>query len=351
MRTTLLALTSLAWLFFAIARFVPPASLTRALEPIGTAAAITGLLGGPALIVAAVLAVLSARGGSRIHRALALLAVAGALAVLAPRPTQSTPGESTLTVMSWNVARLGGIHARDGKAAADEAKTQTTACLASRLAIHDPDVLVLTEVSRYDVESILEPALGRMDRRCVHAAHDAGKQLSSGTLVCAWSRALAIGDHDIVSVTQHGLPDQQFPIVRMSSRTQQLQIAGLHLPPIHRSPDRWPSWIRAGLASRAQQDLIAAVEQARDRSWPTVLAGDFNQSRHTWLHASLRETYADAHEDSRIIPGGTRLLAGWPVARIDYVYAERSSLSVVDARVDRAGCSDHDPVIARLRAR
>ena len=341
---------SLAWLLYAIARFIPPAALTGGLEPLGAAAAITGLLGGPVLVIAASAAVLAARSRTRAHLILALLAVGGALAVLAPRPTETTPAEGGLTVMSWNVARLGGFHERDGKAAADAVKVQTTACIASRLAVHIPDVLVLTEVSRYDIEHILEPALGSMERRCVHAAHDAGKQLSSGTLVCAWSQALAIEDHDIVPVAQQGLPDQQLPLVRMSGRSR-IQIAGLHLPPIHRSPDRWPAWSRAGLASQAQQDMIAAVEQAREVDWPTVLAGDFNQSRHLWLHAQLRKTYADTHEISRLMPGGTRLLAGVPVARIDYIYAERETLTVVDARVDRAGCSDHDPVIARVRGR
>ena len=351
MRTLFPALASLIWLLYGIARLIPPDALTGILEPIGSAAALTGLIAGPALVAAALLAAVAAGSRSRAHIVLALLAVVGAVAVLTPRPAETASAQEVLTVMSWNVARLGGIHERDGKAGADEAKIRTTACLASRLAVHLPDVLVLTEVSRYDVESILEPALGAMSRRCVHAAHDAGKQLSSGTLVCAWSQRLALSDHEIVPVVQQDLPDQQLPLVRMIGRSGRLQVAGLHLPPLHRSPDRWPAWSRAGLASLAQQDMIAAVEDARDSSWPTVLAGDFNQSRHLWLHAQLRKSYADTHEVSRLVPGGTRLLAGWPVARIDYIYAERDALAVVDAHVDRAGCSDHEPVIAQIQPR
>ncbi|MFT5681149.1 MAG: endonuclease/exonuclease/phosphatase family metal-dependent hydrolase [Myxococcota bacterium] len=342
----------LIWALYATARLVAPSAMVGSLEPIGTAAAITGLLTGPVLIGITIAAAGTAiRETSRVYKAIAALSLLGTLAVLAPRPTDSAPAGGALTVMSWNVGRLGGIHERDGKTAADEAKIRTTACLANQLALIEPDVLVLTEISRYDVESILEPALGSLSRRCVHAAHDAGKQLSSGTLVCAWSNLLAIKDHQIVEVTQGELPDQQYPLVKMSGPGGKLEVAGLHLPPIHRTPERWPSWTRAGLASAAQEAMVATIAEARDDDWPGVLAGDFNQSRHVWIHKQLRADYADAWESSQLGLGGTRLVRGQPAARIDYIYADRARLSVVDAVVARLGCADHDPVIARIRQR
>ena len=134
MRLAPLILAALAWLLYAIARFVPPASLTGALEPLGTAAAVTGLLSAPALFAAAVLATLGTRGRSRY--AVALLASAGFLAIFAPRPLETTPGQDTLTVMSWNVARLGGIHERDGKAAADTAtRTGSHTCASPSMSL------------------------------------------------------------------------------------------------------------------------------------------------------------------------------------------------------------------------
>jgi endonuclease/exonuclease/phosphatase family metal-dependent hydrolase len=339
MKPLLIPCAVLIWLLYALARLVPPASMVGALEPIGSAAGIVGLLAGPALAVATLLLALAARGSdARLRRALPILSLAGLVAVLAPRPTSTAHAGGALTVMTWNVGRLGGIQERDGKTAADEAKIRTTACLASRLAIVEPDVLVLTEVSRYDVERILEPALGSLSRRCLHAANDADKQLSAGTLVCAWSGLLSIREQEVVHIAQSGLPDQQLPLV-----------AVVHLPPLHRAPERWPAWSRAGLAAAAQEAMVRTIDAAGTSDWPTVLAGDFNQSRHAWIHGWLRSRYADAWESSRIGPGGTRLIAGQPAARIDYIYADRERLSVVDATVDRAGCSDHDPVVARVR--
>jgi len=342
----------LIWILHALGRLVAPAAMAGIFEPLGTMVAIVGLLTGPALVAAALASAASAyREKSRLHFSIAAISAIGGLAVLAPRPTDTAPAGGALTVMSWNVGRLGGILERDGKSAADEAKRSTTACLASHLAVIQPEVLILTEVSRYDVESILEPALGSLSERCVHAAHDAGKQRSSGTLVCTWSTLLSIEDHEIITVTQRLLPDQQYPLVKMSGPGGRLQVAGLHLPPLHRSPERWPSWIRAGLASEAQEAMVTSVTAARDMAWPSVLAGDFNQSRHAWIHAHLRSTHADAWESSQLGPGGTRLVSGLPAARIDYIYADRQRLSVVDAAVSRLGCSDHDPVIAKLRQR
>ncbi len=342
----------LTWALYALARLVPPSAMVGLLEPLGSLAAIVGLLTGPVLLGATLAAFGTAyREKSRLHNTIAITSAVAMVVVLSPRSTDVAPAGGSLTVMSWNVGRLGGIHERDGKTAADEAKRLTTACLASQLEVIQPDVLVLTEISRYDVESILEPALGSLSRRCVHAAHDAGKQLSSGTLVCAWSSLLSVKDHEIVSVTQEGLPDQQFPLVKMSGRGGRLQVAGLHLPPLHRSPERWSAWLRAGLASAAQEEMLAAADAARDADWPSVLAGDFNQSRHAWIHEQLRVDYADAWESSQLGPGGTRLVRGQPAARIDYIYADRQRLAVVDAAVVRMGCADHDPVIAKLRQR
>ncbi|MDG1479446.1 MAG: endonuclease/exonuclease/phosphatase family protein [Myxococcota bacterium] len=340
----------LTWLLYALARLVAPSAMLGLLEPLGSMAALVGLLTGPVLVLATLAAAGAAnREKSRLHNVTATLSAVGMLVVLSPRPTDVAPPGGALTVMSWNVGRLGGIHERDGKADADEAKRTMTACLASQLSVTQPDVLVLTEVSRYDVESILEPALGSLSERCVHAAHDAGKQLSSGTLVCSWSTLLSIEYHEIITVTQDILPDQQYPMVKMSGRGGRLQVAGLHLPPLHRSPDRWPAWVRAGLASAAQEAMVTSATTARDMTWPSVLAGDFNQSRHAWIHAHLRRSHADAWESSQLGPGGTRLVSGLPTARIDYIYADRQRLSVVDAAVSRRGCSDHDPIIAKIR--
>ena len=97
--------------------------------------------------------------------------------------------------------------------------------------------------------------------------------------------------------------------------------------------------------------MLDSVTEALEPDWPTVLAGDFNQSRHVWLHERLRQDYRDVFESTRAGLGGTRLIGKTPVARIDYIYADRARLDVVDASVVRVGCADHDPVVGRVRLR
>ncbi len=359
MTRLLTGLTLLPWLLYLLVRWVDPRLWLGPLEPVGTVAAWAGLIAGPLLAASVLPMVLLWRiHRRRLHLAGVVVSALAAGAVLAPTSWRAAPAGAGLTVLTWNAARLGAMVEELGKAEADYRKARTTSCIAAHLQALSPDVLMLTEVSRYDVEEILAGAFGDLSARCVHAPHDAGKQLSAGTLLCAWSRYLSLESSAVVEVPMpDGLHDQQFPVARFSGEGGRLMVAGVHLPPLRRAPERWPPWSRAGLVAAGQADMAAAAVAALDRDWPGVLAGDFNQTRHTWTSAALRSTLVDTHEAVRMGLGYTRLLDALPaarslaIARVDYIYAAPERLQVLDAQVVRAGCTDHDPVRARLRQR
>lgn len=101
----------------------------------------------------------------------------------------------------------------------------------------------------------------------------------------------------------------------------------------------------------ASQDAQIDALLAEVASLPgaAIVGGDFNSTRDTPFHARLRRTLVDAYEAGNQGFAGTVDLLDMLSLRVDYLYAS-PDLAVVDAEILPAGCSDHRPVLARLRA-
>jgi endonuclease/exonuclease/phosphatase (EEP) superfamily protein YafD len=99
---------------------------------------------------------------------------------------------------------------------------------------------------------------------------------------------------------------------------------------------------------RGQANQSAALLERVDKfADPTVVAGDFNSTRDSALHAALRSKLKDTWELGGLGFGGTVHLFDYIPLSIDYIYASRD-FQVRDTVVPVLGCSDHRPVVSNL---
>ena len=148
------------------------------------------------------------------------------------------------------------------------------------------------------------------------------------------------------------LPNENgwFSALRVVTRTPlgPLQALVVHLhPPVSESGDWVKGYLSTGPVRRAElQSWLPSLE----RGMPTVVVGDFNEGTRgeavRWLEAQgLRTALPEfrPREKTWQWPVGPLLLS----AQLDHV-AYDARLDPIDARVLRAGRSDHFPVIARF---
>lgn len=75
---------------------------------------------------------------------------------------------------------------------------------------------------------------------------------------------------------------------------------------------------------------------------PAIIAGDFNEPSWGAVHRLLRQTFVDLGRG-----GGDTLPAGFPVARVDYIFGSED-WHAVSARTVATAISDHRPVVVVL---
>jgi endonuclease/exonuclease/phosphatase (EEP) superfamily protein YafD len=287
------------------------------------------------------------------HRAAPWLLAATALAPVVwwgpSWPAQGVaPRADDLIVMTWNAHRLWGGPSDGGNA---------TTCLVDEVTASNPQIVVLEEVTLQDLER-LKPRLG-LD--CVHSTYQRADDAdSAGIAVCArggpWQlqrgRTFAFeeeADWRYVRGVFERSVDGADP-----AAIQRISVLGVHLHPyrilhdqrhlLENAADRAPEVTRA---QEAQTEALLA--RWRDIPEPTIIAGDFNSTRDTPFHSRLRRYLVDAWERGADGFGGTVDLLDVIPLRIDFIYAS-PRLPVVSAAIPQVGCSDHRPVVARLRA-
>ncbi|MCB9680010.1 MAG: endonuclease/exonuclease/phosphatase family protein [Alphaproteobacteria bacterium] len=250
-----------------------------------------------------------------------------------PLATDGTP----VRVMTWNVRRLWGV---------PEDEHDATACVVAAIEAADPDVVVLQEVT----------------------AADLGRLSDGAALTCTWgtyrTRDAATGS-GIAVCARHGWALQGAPepfvdgddwrYVRAVVRhgDADLGVLGVHFQPfqllddpvghLSRAVTRLPAIAAAHTAQG--EALLARVD---DSERPVVVAGDFNSTRDTPLHAVLRRHLVDAWEAGAVGMAGTVNVLGWLPMRIDFLYVT-PNLGVADTSMPPAACSDHRPVVTDLR--
>jgi len=254
-------------------------------------------------------------------------------------PSWAARGERTtgepLTVMTWNLRRLWGGPVDGGDAAK---------CVADAVALENPDVITLLEVSLEDVDK-LGNLLGL---RCVHSTyHESSSSKKGGLASCVrgsrWHLNSGSGLRFVDS------EDWFYVFSEVQRAGDVFNVLAVHLHPyeLHMNDLKDISSDVVRAQSDQSAALLARVEKFND---PTLVSGDFNSTRDAALHSSLRKHLTDAWERGGFGFGGTVKFFDWVPLRVDYVYAS-DDFAVVDAHVPDIGCSDHQPVVTRLLLR
>lgn len=261
------------------------------------------------------------------------------------------PGEGVaVRVMSWNLRRMWGGPDDGGDA---------THCVVSAIEDTAPDVLTLLEISAEDAELLS----ARLDLVCVqHPYLEGGGPRTGGLALCTrgerWQLRSGAGrryvDHE----------DWYYVSGEVESAHRVFNVLAVHLSPYQYVAKK----LRASVAEltrgepdplvdlsrrsetivKGQSDQSAALLERVDRFRdPTVVAGDFNSTRDSALHAALREPLKDTWETGGIGFGGTVRLFDWLPLRIDYIYASHE-FRIEKTSVLDVGCSDHQAVVTDL---
>lgn len=254
-----------------------------------------------------------------------------------PDPTDGAP----LRVMSWNARRLWGGPADGGDA---------RACIVREVLAANPDVISLQEVTRQDVDA-LTTDLGLSCAWDTYRARSA-ESTRSGLAVCTRG-----GWRLERGAARTYTPDDDWQLIdaTASRGDHSVRVIGVHLASLgvldervnhldqalRRMPAVFASQLRQG---RALEGIAAAAQE------PLVIAGDFNGTRDTPVHAGLRGALRDAWDVAGDGFGGTVQLLGWLPVRIDHVYVSER-LGVGRVVVPEVGCSDHRPVVTDLHIR
>jgi endonuclease/exonuclease/phosphatase (EEP) superfamily protein YafD len=248
------------------------------------------------------------------------------------------PAEDDLRVLTWNVRRLWG----------GPAKGDPVACVAAILEQATPDVVLLQEVTRHDLDKLQR----KVALDCVHTTYrDADDADDAGVASCTRGAAWTlIRGESIRYVTSH---DWQYILGTFERGGQRFNALSVHLHPyrilqdptsaIERAMERAPV-----VAASQDAQIDALLSEVHALPNPTIVGGDFNSTRDTPFHARLRWSLVDAYEAGSQGFDGTVDLLDMLSLRVDYLYTP-SELPVVDAEILQTGCSDHRPVVARLR--
>jgi endonuclease/exonuclease/phosphatase (EEP) superfamily protein YafD len=249
------------------------------------------------------------------------------------------PGLHDLTVMTWNVRRFWGGE--------DKARTPY-ACVALVLATWKPQVVVLQEVTIDDLATLSSTT----DLSCAHATYSASDDAdSAGLAICTRGDAWEITMDKARPYTAS--EDWQYLFTELGSGDRRVNVMAVHLHPYRVLHDPMNAVANAStrvpIAAQAQQEQTRALlDRVAALSDPTLVAGDFNSTRDTPLHARIRRYLVDTWEQGATgFVGTVTLLERLPL-RIDYIYATPDLLTV-DSQVPTVDCSDHRPVISTVR--
>lgn len=90
------------------------------------------------------------------------------------------------------------------------------------------------------------------------------------------------------------------------------------------------------------------LDALRDVKTPLVIAGDFNDPPTGDTYRAMLASFADVWLEGRAAGDGLTYPSDKPAKRIDYIFANRESWRVKNARVVSTEASDHLPLVAEL---
>jgi endonuclease/exonuclease/phosphatase (EEP) superfamily protein YafD len=243
-------------------------------------------------------------------------------------PWRSEPEGLPLTVLSWNVQRLGWQRGAD---------SPVLRCVTEVVTAAKPDALVFLEVSAQDTDR-LSAALGLDCAQIDYAG--SGSPSKGGVATCARGPDFQLRVKKPRRYVE--TIDWYYVFAEVVGRGVVFNLLAIHLQPYRLSVE---SSERISRAQRAETEaLLDTVRTFRD---PTIVAGDFNSVRDSALHHAMRRSLTDTFERGGWGPGWTVKALGRFPLRIDYVYVS-DDFAVSEATILPFDCSDHRPVLSRL---
>jgi endonuclease/exonuclease/phosphatase (EEP) superfamily protein YafD len=253
-------------------------------------------------------------------------------------------------VMSWNLRRLWG-----GPVDGDAMK-----CAVGAIEQLQPDVLTLLEVSAEDVKKLQAAVPGMVCAQ--HSYQEGGGPKTGGLATCTRGEVWRLKSGEGQRFVDH--EDWYYVLAEVEHRDRVFNVLAVHLAPYRYVAKKLLTSVEelkrgepAKLVDlsrqtegvvRGQADQSAALLERVDKfADPTVVAGDFNSTRDSAIHAALRRKLKDTWEVGGLGFGGTVHLFDYVPLRVDYVYAS-DAFHVTDTVVPVLGCSDHRPVVSNL---
>jgi len=267
---------------------------------------------------------------------------------------------TSIRLMVWNVQRMGELSKPRG---------QQAKCIADVIRETKPDILALLEITAHQL-SDLQREVSISPANCKWSDYyGTGKKRFGGLAACILQSRLKL---TILQRRQLGLPPGwKYLFVEVqpqsSVSTMPVNFIALHVAPPKITEKRIANIISDIIAGNAQglsdlTDVLAdykkqvvlqgsqvstALKQIKTFRDPTIVAGDFNSTRDSAIHAELRKNLTDTWSEAGWGFGASRYWGGFLPLRIDYIYVSHE-FSVQTSQTIASDCSDHRPIVSEV---
>lgn len=277
-----------------------------------------------------------------------------------PRLGSAAAGAPRLDIATWNLGRLGSYSTGDPTRCSI---ADTTANAIATLREQDADVSVLLEINQTRLSGLSES----LALDCEHIDyHGQGVERFGGLAVCAARN----GRWSITRSRSLPLPPGwRYVFAELSDGEHLVNVLALHLTPYGVTMPVLEDAVRDALrgdrralrsalgtmersVAEQSRQMAAVIELVAGFNDPTIIAGDFNATPDSAMHAALRQELTDAWQAAGWGLGATRTVGILPL-RIDYIYTtqrlrpEQAETFDCTCSPDRA-CSDHSGLISTL---
>jgi endonuclease/exonuclease/phosphatase (EEP) superfamily protein YafD len=270
---------------------------------------------------------------------------------------KTVPSENTISLMSWNLQRLGALHRPQDVAKNIKQVIET-------INVNSIQVVVLQEISLYQTKLIAQNMDLNTDDFVWTDYYGTNRGRKGGIAIIVVDKNLRLDSKAAPSLP----PNWQCAYIDLVSKdNRHLNILGIHIAPpkvsereiksIAKNMVRNPQIALRDLRNNARiySSQIRKQNKQADRITqifsgfkdPTVIAGDFNATPEAPLHSKLSNHLNDAWITRGNGWGSTRNWLGFIPLRIDFVYLTKE-LEAIETYTLPSKFSDHNPIISTI---
>jgi exonuclease III len=281
--------------------------------------------------------------------------------VMIPKSGKPDKNLKSLKVMTWNIERMGEYS--DSGNSVNENSYQIGRLIRN----HNPDIVSILEITQVQMVSLMEKLDVPDENYMWSDYYGTGNKNYAGLGIC-----LIKSDNGFKIKNKLNLelpPNWKYVYSEICNDDEScLNFIAIHVvpPKIKRydvrnivknmfkfEKDSFKSLIEILNDYEKQISLqggqtTMVLELLNDLNDPTIIAGDFNSTRDTALHSTMRKSLVDTWSLAGIGMGPTRYWSDFLPLRIDYIYVTHD-FNVIKSEVIQSDCSDHLPVISTIQ--